>query len=381
LSIKIESLSVSDFVEPATTIDSTESVSKLIGSLKKSKGYEAFVEENEKTSTVTFREMLEVENASSTKVSKIMLAVPRLNVGDSVLYAARLMFENKLRSLPVFRNGSFEGKISSQAIIKRMQELKMFNGAVSKIMTPDPICLQGADEIGKARSLMLRRRIDQLPILREAKLDGVITSEAIVFSYLSQSPDRNSKGGSEEGRFDNRASSLASLDTTVNDVKDSSSDVVLNMLKSSTNYSVLTQNGTVSGIVTFRDFLKLLPIQNDVENIPASIMGLPENPLEAEMVTSKFRATVKILQTMDPTLTEARAIIRNKSVNSNTTLHQVQVFVDALEWHESYEASGYDLSKIFAEIDSWVRRIAGKHDRKPDRERKRDKTVRKPTIE
>jgi CBS domain-containing protein len=373
-------MSVSDFVEPATTVDSTESVSKLIGSLKISKGYEAFVEENERTSTVTFREMLEVENASTTKVSKIMLAVPRLNDGDSILYAARLMFENKLRSLPVFKGGSFEGKITSQTIVKRMQELKMLSGAVKKIMTPDPICLQGTDEIGKARSLMLRRRIDQLPILNEAKLDGVITSEDIVFSYLSQSPDRDSKGGSEGGRLDNRASSLASVETTVNDVRDSASDVILNMVKSSTNYSVLTENGTVSGIVTFRDFLKLLPIQNNVENIPASIVGLPENPLEAEMVTSKFRATVKILRTMDPTLTEARAIIRNKSVNSNTTLHQVQVFVDALEWHESYEASGYDLSKIFAEIDSWVKRIAGKHDRKPDHEKKRDKTVRKPNF-
>lgn len=380
MSIGIESLAVSDFTEPTATIDPTESVSKLIGILKKSKGYESFVEDNDRTCIVTFREILDVDDAVSTKVSTIMLAVPRLNLGDSVLYAARLMFQNKLRALPVFDDGKLEGKVTSLSIVKRMHELGKLNGSIKKIMTVDPICLQNSDGMGKARSLMTRRRIDQIPILKEGKLNGVITSDGIVFSYLTASPTRDSKGGSEEGRFDNPAFSLASVETTVNDIAEPISKVVLNMLDKSTNYSVILENGIVSGIVTFRDFLKLLPIQDKDDTTPVSIVGLPENPLDAELITAKFRSSVRMLQTMDPTLTEARAIIKNKQVNSNTILHQVQIFVDALEWHENYEASGYDLSKIFAEVDSWIKRIAGKHDRKPDREKKRDKTVRKPDI-
>ncbi len=175
-------MSVSDFAETATTVAPGETVSRLIGRLKESKGYEAFVDENDRTSVVTFRELLDVDEVVSAKVSNIMLAVPRLNEGDSVLYAARLMFENKLRALPVFKGGKFEGKVTSLAIIKRMQELKKFNGSIKKIMTPDPVCLENSDEAGKARSLMLRRRIDQLPILKGGKLNGVITSDAIVFS-------------------------------------------------------------------------------------------------------------------------------------------------------------------------------------------------------
>jgi CBS domain-containing protein len=377
LSDNLEELSVSEFVEPSITVDPMETVSKLIGVMKNSKGYEAFVLENDRASIATLREILEVENALTTKVSKIMVAVPRLNGGDSAMYAARLMFENKLRALPVFREGKFVGKISSLAIVKRMLESKLINLEISKVMTRDPITLLEKDEVGKARSLMMRRRIDQLPILKNGKLDSVITSEAIVFSFLSQSPDRNSKGGSEEGRFDNPASSLASVETTVNNVKDPASKIAANMFDRATNYSIILDNGALTGIVTFRDFLKVLPIKENLESVPASIVGLPENPLEAELVTSKFRASVKTLQVMDPTVTEARAIIKNKTVNSGTMLHQVQVFVDALEWHESYETSGYDLSKIFAEIDTWIKRIATKHDRKPDHEKRRDKTIRK----
>ena len=373
-------MSVSDFTETATVVDPSENVSKLIGTMKNSKGYDAFVDENDRTSIVTFREILDVEDAVSTKISSVMLAVPRLNEGDSVLYAARLMFENKLRALPVFKDGKLMGKVTSLAIVKRTQELSKFNGSIVKVMTPDPICLQKSDETAKARSLMQRRRIDQLPIVDGGKLIGVITSDAIVFSYLSQIPARNSKGGSGGGRFGNPAYSLASVETTVNDIRDSPSKIVLNMIDKSTNYSVILEDGVVSGIVTFRDLLKVLPIQEKESGTPASIVGIPENPMEAELVRSKFTASVRMLQTMDPTLTEARAVIKNKEVNSNTMLHQVQVFVDALEWHESYETSGYDLSKIFSEIDSWIRRIAGKHDRKPDHEKKRDKTIRKVDI-
>lgn len=369
---------MADFVEPATTVSPTESVSKLIGSLKNSKGYEAFVEETDRTSIATFRELLDADDVVTTKVSKVMLAVPRLNDGDSVLYAAKLMFDNKLRALPVFKEGKLTGKITSAAILKKMLVLKMVSGTAVRIMTADPICLQDSDDVSKARSLMMRRRIDQIPILKNSKLGSVITSDAVVFSYLTKDPQRGSKAMSEEGQFGNPASSIAPVETTVNDLKDPLSKIAQNILESSTNYSVILNNGTVTGIVTFRDFLKLLPIEERAAGIPASIVGLPENPLEAEIVTSKFTASVKMLQTMDPTMTEARVVIKNKEVNSNTMLHQVQVFVDALEWHESYEASGYDLSKIFGEVDAWIKRIASKHDRKPDREKKRDKTIRKP---
>lgn len=370
-------MSVSDFMESATTVDPAESISKLIGRFRKSKVYEAFVDDNGRTSVITLREMLEVDDPVSTRVSNVMMAVPRINYADSILYAARLMFENRLRALPVFKEGKFEGKVTSLAIVKRMQELNGISGSIKKIMTPDPICLQDSDEIGKARSLMLRRRIDQLPILKEAKLDGVITSADVVFSYLTQAIVRNAKGGIDEGRYDNRASSIASVETTVNDAKDPVSKIVMNMLSRPSNYSVIQENQMVIGIVTLRDFLRLLPIQEKDNTTPVSIVGLPENPMDAELVTSKFTASVRMLQRMDSTVTEARAIIKNKQVNSNTMLHQVQVFVDALEWHESYKASGYDLSKIFAEIDGWVKRIAGKHDQKPDREKKRDKSIRK----
>src|SRR5579862_1565574 len=316
----IDSLRVSDFVEPVSMFDPADTVSHLIGTLKSSRGYEGFVEENSRTCTITLREILGVENVDTTKLSALMLPVPRLNAGDSIIFAAKLMFENKLRALPVYENGKLQGKVTSPSIVKRMIESNPPKDTLPKIMTPDPICLVDSDSMSKARSIMLRRKIDQIPILRDGKLDGVITSQDIVYSFLSAPLDRDSKGGREDSRFGAPVSTLSSVETTTNDVRDPLPKVAHEMFRLSTNYSVVLNNGTVNGIMTFRDFLKLLPITGPNEDVPVSIIGLPDNPLEAEIVTSKFTASVRLLQRMDPTVSEVRAVIKNKEVNSNTML-------------------------------------------------------------
>jgi hypothetical protein len=71
-----------------------------------------------------------------------------------------------------------------------------------------------------------------------------------------------------------------------------------------------------------------------------------------------------------PRVDEARAVIKSKKTNSTKTLFQVQVFINGGEWHQNYKTDGYDLGKIFAEIDSWIRRLASQHNEKDSRARK-----------
>ncbi len=116
-------LRISDYpLEPVVTFDPSDTVSRLIGNLKETKSYEGFVEEKTRTSSVSMRDILDVDNVVTTKLSTIMSLVPRLNMGDSALFAAKLMFEHRIRSLPVYTNGKIQGKISSIAITKSFVE-------------------------------------------------------------------------------------------------------------------------------------------------------------------------------------------------------------------------------------------------------------------
>ena len=326
------------------------------------------MEENGKIDLVSIRDILDVESADTTNVSSIMHPVPHLNSGDSILYAASLMFRNRIRALPVYANHKLAGKITSASIIKKYVDSTGFKETLSKIMTADPTVLDASDSAAKARSIMMKRRFDQLPILKDGKLNGAITSETLVFSFLPLPVDRDSTGGWEEGRFGNSASSLAPVETTTNDIKDSPAEVLQNMLKFSNSLFFDSGGRCVEGIVT-RDFLRLLRLEGEIQTIPVSIIGLPENPIEADLIESKFKAAVRLLQTMDPTVREAKVVIKNKEVNSSTMLHQVEVFVDGTEWHEDYEASGYEISKVFAEIDTWIRESRLDTIERPDRKK------------
>jgi predicted transcriptional regulator len=159
LSPILTTLEIADLVEPIVFFDASDPVSHLIGNLKESKSYEVFVEDKSRTASVSFRELLNVENIASTKLASIVLPVPRIEVTDSILYIARLMFEHKIRALPVYKNEKVLGKITSRSIIKSILESTR-NSKVSlvEIMTPDPICIKTSDSVAKARSMMLRKK-------------------------------------------------------------------------------------------------------------------------------------------------------------------------------------------------------------------------------
>ena len=372
MSSKIETLRVSDLVESASIYSPFVTASQLAGHLQNTNGYEGFVEENGRVGIVSLRELLNaVEDIGSTRLSKIMLPAPGVSYDDPVSPACQFMLDQRIRALPVYHDGKLEGKITSVAVSKAYLENSKPKKVLRDIMTLDPVMLKESDTVAKARDLMLRRRFDQLPIADASgkKLEGVVTIQSIVFSALrSAGHTRDEKGGRVlDGRLHNTALSIADTSMTTSDVNDSIEVTFQKMLDSSTNYSVVISNDSVVGIVTLRDFLKLLPLPPLVRNVnssPVSILGLPDNPLEADMLNSKFAAAVEILQRKVPGVSEARAVIKNKEVNSSTLLYQVQVFIDAGGWHENYKTEGYDLSSQFAAIDKWIRRIATEHSEK-----------------
>jgi CBS domain-containing protein len=97
--------------------------------------------------------------------------VPRLIVcefntaGD----AASLMFEHRIRSLSIYQASKLVGQITSRSIVEKLLDSEQGLKA-SEIMTPRPICLDARDRVSKAREIMIRRRIDQLPILKTDRL-------------------------------------------------------------------------------------------------------------------------------------------------------------------------------------------------------------------
>ena len=284
---------VADLIEPVTSFSSTDPITRVIGHLKESSEYDAIVKDGDKVAIVSVRDLLNVGNITTEKLTRIMKQVPKLSADDRISTAAKLMFEYRIRSLPVYDGRKLLGRITCSAIAKALVDSNRADESIARIATPDPMCVDASDSAAKAKRLMVDMRIDQLPILKEKRLSGVITSDSIVFNTLPPT-DRGEKGNLQIGRLEMDAIALSHARTITNDVSDSLSETLGNMLKAGSNYSVILSGEEVQGIVTYRDFLKLLPTTKTSE-IPISIMGLPDDPLQSEMAKKKFQTSVALL--------------------------------------------------------------------------------------
>jgi signal-transduction protein with cAMP-binding, CBS, and nucleotidyltransferase domain len=67
---------------------------------------------------------------------------------------------------------------------------RRLNVNASTVMTSDPVSLREDDSAAKARTVMIQRSIDHLPVLRQRQIAGVVTSDDIVSGWLRQRASR-----------------------------------------------------------------------------------------------------------------------------------------------------------------------------------------------
>ncbi|MGI0086263.1 MAG: CBS domain-containing protein, partial [Nitrososphaerales archaeon] len=340
-------------LSPVKSFGPKDPISQVIGYLRDSNLYEAFVEEGESTTIATIRDLLSVQNITTTKISALTAHVPRLNPNNSASEAALIMFEHRVRSLPIYEKGKLVGQINVKSILRKMMDTDL-NLKISRIMTPNPSCVHSSDNVSKARSIMIKRKIDQLPVLKDEVLSGVISSSTIVFNLLPHT-DRAILGDWRQARFDVPVERLSSLNAVTSEASDSVNDAFQNMERNSSTYSIILNLDEVQGIVTHRDFMRILAQSRSPSETSMYIVGLPEEPFEAEVTKAKFTRIVKFMRNGIPDITEARAIIKTGESKAAKKRYQVRVFMMTPRRRLSYAASGYDLPEIFDEISSWAK--------------------------
>lgn len=351
-------LSVSALLSPAKIFSPKDPVSHVIGYLRDSNLNEAFVEEKENTTVATMRNILGVQNIKTAKISSVTSHVPRLNLNNTVGDAALVMFEHRVRSLPVYEGSKLIGQITSQLILRRLMDTDL-KVKISRIMTANPACIDPSDAVSKARSIMNRLRIDQLPLLKFGRLCGVISSSSIVFNLLPP-PDRTIAGDWRQARLDVPVESLSSLQSVTNEASESVNDAFQNMERNSSAYSVILNLDEVQGIATHRDFMRFLVLPKSSSETSMYIVGLPEEPFEAEVTRAKFSRIVKFLGRGIPDISEARAIIKTGETKAAKKRYQVRVFIMTPSRRFSYDAFGFVLPDIFDEISSWAKSLVAR---------------------
>ena len=407
---------VVDLMEPSLTIEEDTAISKVIGLLIENNAYEAFLKIGDSFSatiaSITVRDILPVRDITSAKPSVLGKIIPSLAAEDSTIgYAARIMSHYRLRALPIIqkshdrnikRKRCIIGQITARSIVRAIYEsgveksTRKPNTSVSSnkiptskditakieasdIMTPSPIVTRPNDKVSSARGIMIRHRIDHLPIVDNNiqedsvsnKLVGILTSLHILSAMLpSEKIGRKILGvDNKRVRLDMSVIGVGENNRdniTISNANDSLHSVIGLMLNTGSSYSVVELLGEVQGIITYRDIVSLLGEKVGEADIPAFIIGLPEDPFEAELAKSKFVNIVRLLRkTTSPEIEEARCHIKLRDIEGKRRRYEVDVNIITPYRRHTYTNMGWDLARMFDQMsDSLKKQIAHKRSRR-----------------
>jgi CBS domain-containing protein len=355
---------VSDFIESANIINSNESVSKILGNLIKINNYSVYFKNGNKITAINLRDILSARDVHSQKLNSIAKSTPIIEEDSNIASAAGLMSLYRLRSLPVIEDGEVIGQITTNSIVKAMDH-KDIKIKSTKIMTANPVSIRENDLVLTAKNLMIRHRIDHVPIVEE-NLKGIITSFDIAKILLTaDNLDNVHLGITEHTRpLEFSVKGIAERNVTTSSIDHSVAHVVQLLNANNSTYSIVTLGNEIQGIITHRDIISLLG-EKVKEDVPAYIIGLPDDPFASELAKTKFNTLVKFLTKTMPDIEEARCRIRLSTVRGKTKKYEIEVSIFTPTNRYSYRNEGSVLATIFDQMkDSLKNRLTQKNQKR-----------------
>lgn len=365
---RVKNRDITGLLSPPLTVSPTTPASKIIGLLKDANAYEIFTKDNEKIGMITLREVLKASNLTQVKAETLSFNVPKLTNQTSVTEAARLMMDYRVRSLPIVSDNEIIGRVTALSIIDLLNEMNLLNFNATAIMTRQPTTLDSHALASKARQLMIRRQIDHVPILSAVKPVGIVTSAHLVYNMFqaTETLPRSTIVAEEQKKLEIPVRSIMDANPLFCESNDKISFLFREMQRLGSTSVIVTFGDELQGIITFRDYMKLIHTQFTPDEIPISIQGLNprDYPFELEMARHKFRRAVEFLRKSLPFIEEARSTIRVfPTGDRGRQRFEVKASIVTPKRIFNFSEEGWELSEIYDTLSIRLRTILQKRKR------------------
>jgi CBS domain-containing protein len=269
------------------------------------------------------------------------------------------MADYRVRAVPISDGRRIVGQVNCTTFLKELMARIGSELRITSLATTGPLTIEQATSVSRVRDLLVRRRIDHLPVTSGKRLAGLITSTHVI-SVLS-APER-------VGSKSMKPQTKGSLDFPAGDVMDgnpitcppdASVEQTLQLLLENAKTCVLvTQWEELQAIATQRDFMALLAEAEPELEIPVFMVGLPEDPFESEATKAKFKRIVHQLNKVFPDIIEARSIIKSKpKAGKERGRYEVTVQIRTPRESFTYADEGWELPLVYDLITDRLKRL------------------------
>ncbi len=367
----LSSKPLQDFISEPVMVGAEEPLSDILGTMVSKKLYEVFVPYDKGFGVVTLRSILRAGELSNRKMSTLAVRSPATTTSDPVFKAAMIMSGLRVRSLPITDpNGKLRGAFSSATILQELAKANSRRSAVTNIMTSRPVTVDFSDDLDKARSIMVEKDFDHLPVIRDGKLVGLITSMDLAQTIgPTDRTNRTSKIPEPSSRGSVKVGGIMFEEPVICEPTDDSLQVLQKVLEKGRTAAVVVAGGAIRGIVTLRDYVKLLAVQPEPTGQPVYVVGLPENDYESAIAESKFRRSIVSLSHVYPEIDEARATVKAFPKGKERKHFEVHVLIRMPKHQFEFIEEGWSIEEVFENIGMKIKRLMTKPRDSPSRRR------------
>lgn len=110
-------------------------------------------------------------------VKEIMNKVVAIDFDTNLKQAAKIMASKNIGSLVVVKGDKILGIITENDFVKHADNM---NQKVSSVMSKKVVTIEEDDEIDYAADIMTKNKIKRIPVVKDEKLTGIITSSDLV---------------------------------------------------------------------------------------------------------------------------------------------------------------------------------------------------------
>lgn len=360
----IRTTKVDSLITDLTEVPPESSLRKVISVMIDKRVHEVLIPDKNRCGMITLTDTLRA--SMETKPETIMVHIPTLTIETTVGEAARIMTDFKIGTVPVSDGRKITGQVTGSSLLHLLKG-KLAERRISSLAKESPVTMKSDDSVATARELFSRKRINHIPVKQKDKLVGLVTS-AQILELLPTHERVGTKSKNPETR--------SGLDFPVKDIMDpdpltcppqTTAEESLNrMLRLDKTCILVAQWDELQAIATHGDFISLLAEPEEKPEVPLYMVGLPDDPFEAEVAKQKFKRTINQLHKVLPQILEARSVIKSttSTPRKERRRYEVTVHIKTPKSSYSYAANGWELAEIYDTIIDRLKRLLSQKERR-----------------
>jgi len=313
-------------ISKTSVFSSEDVVSKVLGVFKDTNRTEVVAASRDKYGIITVRDLLEVDHVATTKIETVWKPVGALRPAITVLEAVDFMIQNNVTAVPVVSKD--EVSLLSQEDISTalMEVAEMTSMRAKEIMRHPVVSVDKETPIAQVRRIMLDKGISHIPITQDGKLEGIITGEEIVTTFITDI-DKTTWGersGKKVPRFPGQVGGFMTRTPVTAGPEESVLKVIKKMLQRGKKYCLIVdEEDRLHGIITHRELLDIIHSLIPEPELPVYIVGIDdEDFFEKSVVEEKIRRTVQRTLKMEE-ITEVSIMVKKQRKEGNRTRYSV----------------------------------------------------------